>query len=189
MHRREPLSTADRVYVTLPSYKSVGCCYGFRRYTNCTHPLNPPPCGGLFVARRARSEWSPDAGNIARVWIGSVHTLPECFAARTAIATAAPFYNPDPTPTPPSGGAFVARCARSGRRSDAIHNFASMFLFSLILDIWLRRIYTRWAKCKRACFCSRLFSIFGFAEYTLARQNASELAFALAYSYICPNNI
>ena len=29
------------------------------------------------------------------------------------------------------------------------------------------------------------YSYFGFAEDTLARQNASKLAFALAYSYLC----
>ncbi|MDE7344065.1 MAG: hypothetical protein K2N02_00395, partial [Alistipes sp.] len=33
------------------------------------------------------------------------------------------------------------------------------------------------------CFCTRL-AHFGFAEDTPARQNASELAFALAYSYL-----
>jgi hypothetical protein len=36
----------------------------------------------------------------------------------------------------------------------------------------------------QASFCSRLIRI--FKEDTLARQNASELAFALAYSYLCP---
>ena len=30
------------------------------------------------------------------------------------------------------------------------------------------------------------YSYFGFAEDTFARQNASKLAFALAYSYLCP---
>ncbi len=132
MYRREPPCAPDRVYVTPSSYKSVGCCYGLRRYTNCTHPLNPPPCGGLFVARDARSEWSPDAGSITRVWIGSVYTLPECFAARTAVATAAPFYNPNPTPTPPEGGAFVARDARSEWSPDA----------GSITRVWIGSVYT-----------------------------------------------
>ncbi len=158
MYRREPPCAPDRVYVTPSSYKSVGCCYGLRRYTNCTHPLNPPPCGGLFVARDARSEWSPDAGSITRVWIGSVHTLPECFAARTAVATAAPFYNPAPTPTPPEGGAFVARRARSGGGCKRYALDADLRLsFSSGLKIKRIRIYSRWAKCKRACFCPRLF--------------------------------
>ena len=35
--------------------------------------------------------------------------------------------------------------------------------------------------------CARsTFRIFGFAQDTPARQNASKLAFALAYSYLCP---
>ncbi len=50
--------------------------------------------------------------------------------------------------------------------------------------IWLRLIYSYSAKCKYICFCARLIRIFGLAQYTSVRQNASKLAFALTYSYI-----
>ncbi len=48
--------------------------------------------------------------------------------------------------------------------------------------------FAGWGGRATACFCSRLIRIFGCAEDTLARQNASELAFALAYPYLCPPN-
>ena len=63
------------------------------------------------------------------------------------------------------------------------HNQADACFCARLFIHWLRPRYSRSAKCKRACFCPRLFD-FDFAQDTPARQKASELAFALAYSYL-----
>ena len=59
---------------------------------------------------------------------------------------------------------------------------ASRFSFLAYSYLGFAQDTPRSAKCKQASFCSRLIRIFGFAQDTLARQNASKLAFALAYS-------
>ena len=46
-----------------------------------------------------------------------------------------------------------------------------------------------WALPGRCLHLTSLMRIFDIVEYTSARQNASKLAFALAYSYICKNTI
>ena len=116
--------------------------------------------GGLVVARRARSGWNMDAGSITRVRLCSVYMLTECLAcpagAATAYAvvgknlpalrivytllerrispavvvTASPLYKSDLTPTPPSGGAFVARQRAPGGASKRLRFWQSYILIS-----------------------------------------------------------
>ena len=71
-----------------------------------------------------------------------------------------PLYKYDPVPTPPSGGAFVARCARSGRRLQSIGNIFWWGLGRLENHLELRCVYAALSSYKSAGCC------YGLRRYT-----------------------
>ncbi len=99
---------------------------------------------------------------------------------------------PRQAPCPGSGPLFLRRkrpplrrlcpryCVSANRKRAA-------FALGLFVTLAAPKILRLGKNASKLAFFARLIRIFGCAEDTLARQTASELAFALAYSYLCPH--
>ena len=124
---REPPHTPDRVYVTPPLYKSVGRCYGLRRYTDYTLPLNLPPREGDLLSRAVRAPGGAQkAVVIGCIGLGSMYTLPNAFCKSVGCSYGLRRYTDYTLPLnlPPREGDLLSRAGRApiGTRRQMVFN-------------------------------------------------------------------
>ncbi len=124
---REPPHTPDRVYVTPPLYKSVGRCYGLRRYTDYTLPLNLPPREGDLLSRAVRAPIGTRRQMVFnRIGRRSVHTIGRASCNSAGLSYGLRRYTDYTLPLnlPPREGDLLSRAVRApiGTRRQMVFN-------------------------------------------------------------------
>ncbi len=124
---REPPHTPDRVYVTPPLYKSVGRCYGLRRYTDYTLPLNLPPREGDLQSRAGRAPIGTRRQMVFnRIGRRSVHTIGRASCNSAGLSYGLRRYTDYTLPLnlPPREGDLQSRAGRApiGTRRQMVFN-------------------------------------------------------------------